>query len=240
MTERVCAVPGCDRSVYATDLCNSHYKRKQRTGDVQADKPIGERPVEICSVEGCENKATERGWCHSHYLRWVRLGDVLADRPLGRRVNYGCVVPGCPNEAKARGLCGTHQCRQTKSGDVQADKPVRKVAGNGYVHRSGYFIVPVPPELRWLTNGEHAAAEHRLKMAQLLGRPLLPNESVHHINGNRIDNRTDGPLRNFRSGNLELWSTSQPSGQRIADKVAWAREIMRLYSPQELAENVLL
>lgn len=31
--------------------------------------------------------------------------------------------------------------------------------------------------------------------------------------------------------NLELWSRSQPSGQRAIDKVTWAREIIRLYSP---------
>ena len=30
--------------------------------------------------------------------------------------------------------------------------------------------------------------------------------------------------------NLELWSSSQPAGQRVADKVRWAREILALYS----------
>jgi hypothetical protein len=77
--------------------------------------------------------------------------------------------------------------------------------------------------------------EHRYAMEQVLGRPLLPNETPHHVNGNRSDNATDGPLVNFRSGNLELWSTSQPKGQRVADKVEYAVELLRLYRPDLLA-----
>ena len=33
--------------------------------------------------------------------------------------------------------------------------------------------------------------------------------------------------------NLELWSKSQPHGQRVSDKIVWAKEILALYGDDE-------
>jgi hypothetical protein len=65
------------------------------------------------------------------------------------------------------------------------------------------------------------ALEHRVKMSDHIGRPLMAHESVHHINGVRDDNRIE---------NLELWSSWQPPGQRVEDKVVWAREVLATYA----------
>lgn len=75
------------------------------------------------------------------------------------------------------------------------------------------------------TNGvNRVTSQHRVIMAEIIGRPLTEEETVHHLNGIRDDNRPE---------NLELWSKSQPNGQRVFDKIAWAKEIISTYGTDE-------
>jgi HNH endonuclease len=57
-------------------------------------------------------------------------------------------------------------------------------------------------------------AEHVWVMSQVLGRPIRQDESVHHKNNIKHDNRPD---------NLELWHTHQPRGASVENTVRWAR-----------------
>ncbi|HXV71033.1 MAG TPA: HNH endonuclease [Acidimicrobiia bacterium] len=128
----------------------------------------------------------------------------------------------CDRDAVTKGFCRAHYRRVLKHGHPQADIPIREVAGDGYLHH-GYVVIPVPPDFRHLTNGNSSTAEHRLVMARHLGRPLRDDENVHHINGDRTDNRLE---------NLELWSTSQPSGKRVADLLEYAQVLIDRYEDE--------
>lgn len=66
--------------------------------------------------------------------------------------------------------------------------------------------------------------EHVLVMEEVLGRRMLPGETVHHRNGVREDNR---------AVNLELWVRPQPTGIRAKDAVTWARMILTTYGHLE-------
>ncbi len=83
----------------------------------------------------------------------------------------------------------------------------------GYVYFTGYQDHP-----NCRSNG--TLFEHVMVMSESLGRPLFPHERVHHINGMRDDNDIS---------NLELWSTSQPSGQRVKDKISWMIDFLTQY-----------
>lgn len=111
--------------------------------------------------------------------------------------------------------CG---CLIVKTRKQTTGKKHPNFTGGKYITNKGYVILRKPNHLNSRVNGE--IFEHRWVMSEHLGRALLPEENVHHINGVRNDNRLE---------NLELWSSKQPKGQRVKDKLKWAKDIIELY-----------
>ncbi len=173
-----------------------------------------------CRISGCSRSVHSAGLCTMHYRRQ-------------QRENYGaCKVEGCDRLQQDGGLCPMHRRRLRLFGDVGRPGPARR-SGNGWKEsRRPYFVkvrtrggrldkyrmVPAPESP--MANRKGYVLEHRLVMAQALGRPLLHGETVHPKNGNTLDNNLD---------NLELWVSHQAAGQRPEDHIAYAEEILHLH-----------
>lgn len=152
-----------------------------------------------------------------HVRRIARRGTT--DAPPPRAARGLCSLDGCGRPHVARSYCGPHYRRAVADGspgDVQVKRYDKQATRR--VSPEGYVFVKVEADHPRASKGW--IREHVLVMEKTLGRHLLPGEEVHHLNGVREDNRPE---------NLELWVVRQPKGQRPADLVEWAKEILSRY-----------
>lgn len=94
--------------------------------------------------------------------------------------------------------------------------------GEGSINGKGY---------REFRHGElRGVRVHRYVYEQHYGIKLTPNQNIHHINGDRLDNRIE---------NLELWDTTQPCGQRVEDKIKFYFELVEKYKDHPLYKHLI-
>jgi len=207
-------------------------------------------PARVC--ERCGSEYVPVGQAQKYCSLECRPGLRTCERP-------GCETTFKPKPPQHRsGKDGSHtvypqkycslECRKLvwaqQSRDRQAMPTLfRRATAQGYV------------EVNVGARSGGRVRENRWVMEQRLLRLLLPHEEVHHKNGDKLDDdlfcyacHPEPPLAQgepdmepagakikcrhcgaAREPNLELWSTSQPRGQRVEDKIAWAQGFLAQY-----------
>lgn len=173
-----------------------------------------------CSAQPCGNaRVAGSSMCSKHKSRAARgrPAHVAVERSRCGAFGPTCAHAECGDEVHARGLCRRHYGAAAKAGQL-GRVYVPKRDARGRLTRQGYREVPHP---------DHPVMvrEHRLVMANVIGRRLRRFETPHHKNGIKNDNSPE---------NLELWAKPQPSGQRPEDLAAWVCE----YYPELVAAEL--
>lgn len=118
--------------------------------------------------------------------------------------------------------CAAPQVRKPRYG---ADNPAWKggvTLKRTHGNYQGVRYVRCPPDLIAMARKDGYVMEHRLVMAQWIGRPLTRVEVVHHVDHN--------PGRNVRP-NLELWPDNR--SHKLAEHGRYADSAANLLSPME-------
>lgn len=219
--DKVCAGPECVQKASCRELCSAHYSQVKRGQElrilgVRRSGPARMYEGVTCKFDGCGKPAINKGLCTGHAQQLRRSGEL---KPLGWREPkpvVACAHEGCGENAVKRGWCDLHYRQFMRDGQTTEARLQRRLGR--VITPDGYVEVKRPGHSEARKHGW--GLEHRIVMSDHLGRPLWPDENVHHINGVRDDNRIE---------NLELWSRRQPPGQRVTDKLAWAREMIERY-----------
>lgn len=114
-----------------------------------------------------------------HHMRLRRNGNPnlvkrIANNTYKRMI---CEVVDCKRPVRTNGYCNMHYQRVFRLGEVGQASPLFAEDGTGYISKQhGYKFIG-------------GVREHRIIAGKLLTKPWPIKAVVHHLNGDRADNR---------------------------------------------------
>ena len=150
----------------------------------------------------CPDCGAEKWSLYSLYR--AKDGKVLCQSCTGKAAIQRGIVKTAPHKEG----CKCNRCLFTNKEMFGPRHPSWK--GGKKKNGQGYISVWIAPDHRFaaMRDSNGHVLEHRLVVAESIERPLQKHEYVHHINGDKSDNRLN---------NLELWARPHPSGARFKD-----------------------
>ncbi len=214
-----CWAPGCERAPKARGYCHMHYRRLVKHGDLNFDRaamfargfpdrkartPRFDLTCECCGATFSTTRSLSSRGGEIKRKFCSRECYAIAKDP---KPTFNCEQCGVL-VARSKSANSAYNYKQKFCSKSCADAAQR----TGCVDKNGYVVTVIDGV---------AKMDHRRVVERSLGRELSAYETVHHINGIRTDNRLE---------NLELFSTRHGKGQRVSDKIDFAKSILTEYN----------
>jgi hypothetical protein len=205
-------------------------------------------PSEVAKRKYCTVKCGNEARRGVKVTTWVTIQCVICQATFqvtpawersGRRkyCTRACQAVGTKQNRDRRGKAHTPESRAKMGANPYRREDTARWKGGRFVHR-GYvhvLIDTLPPETQALlaqmkTKGKYVL-EHRAVAATMLGRPLTRDDVVHHVNGEKADNRPENLIVTPRADHtMEHREFERKFRALQAENEALRAEITRLQS----------